>query len=75
MVVLTHTQQLHLWLNEARAAYHDLNMGRRAKVFVDQNGERIEYEGSTRGQLLAYIRELERQLGIGSVIGPSTVMI
>lgn len=75
MVVLTHTQQLQLWLTEARAAYHDISMGRRVKVVVDSSGERIEYDGATRGQLLAYIRDLERQLGIGNVIGPSTVII
>ncbi len=75
MVILTEREQLEVWLAEARLAYHQLNMGQRAKVFVDQNGERIEYEGSTRGQLLAYIRELERQLGFGSIIGPSTVTI
>lgn len=50
-------------------------MGIRAKVFVDQNGERIEYEGSTRGQLLAYINDLKRQLGLGGIIGPSTLVI
>lgn len=75
MAVLTHTQQLEVWLTEARLAYHQLNMGQRAKVFVDQNGERIEYEGATRGQLLAYIRDLERQLGLGDILGPSTLVI
>lgn len=67
--------QLIVWLREAEAAYHQLNMGLRAKVFVDQNGERVEYEGSSRGQLLAYINDLKRQLGLGGVIGPSTVII
>jgi len=69
------TAQIRLWLAEAEVAYHQINMGLRAKVFVDQNGERVEYEGATRGQLLAYINELKRQLGMGSVIGPSTVII
>lgn len=64
-----------VWLSEAETAYHQLNMGQRAKVFVDQNGERVEYEGSSRGQLLAYINDLKRQLGLGGVIGPSTVII
>lgn len=72
---MTEREQLEAWLKEAQAAYHDLNMGRRAKVFVDQNGERIEYEGATRGQLLAYINDLKRQLGLLGVIGPSTVII
>lgn len=62
-------------LAEAEEAYHQLNLGLRAKVFVDQNSERVEYEGSSRGQLLAYINDLKRQLGLGGVIGPSTVII
>lgn len=69
------TAQIKLWLAEAEVAYHQLNMGLRAKVFVDQNGERIEYEGATRGQLLAYINELKRQLGIVTIVGPSTLVI
>jgi len=67
--------QLVIWLREAETAYHQLNMGLRAKVFVDQNGERVEYEGSSRGQLLAYINDLKRQLGMGGILGPSTVII
>ena len=68
--------QLVIWLGEAEKALHQLNMGLRAKVFVDQNGERVEYEGSSRGQLMAYIADLKRQLGIGgAIIGPSTLVI
>lgn len=63
------------WLAEAEQAYHKLNMGQRARVFVDQNGERIEYDGATRGQLLSYINELKRDLGLTSIPGPSTVII
>lgn len=53
---------LKLWLAEAEVAYHKLNLGQQAKVFVDQNGERIEYNASTRGQLLAYIESLKLQI-------------
>jgi hypothetical protein len=64
---------LQRWLAEAEQAYHSLNMGQQAKVFVDQNGERIEYNAATRGQLLAYIQELRRQLGIGTAGSPLQV--
>ena len=68
--------QLTIWLTEAEAQLHKLNMGLQAKVFVDQNGERIEYNAATRGQLVAYIADLKRQLGIaGTIIGPSTLVI
>ena len=67
--------QLQIWLTEAEQAYHKLNMGLQASVFVDQNGERVEYKGATRGQLLAYINELKRQLGLAGIQGPSTLWI
>lgn len=68
--------QLLVWLTEAEVALHQLNMGLRPKVFKDQNGESVEYDGSTRGQLVAYIADLKRQLGIGgAIIGPSTLVI
>lgn len=53
-------------LNEARAAYHDLTIGQAARVFVDQNGERVEYVAANPGRLSAYIEELEASLGIAS---------
>lgn len=62
--------QLTVWLAEAEQAYHQLNMGGQAKVFVDQNGERIEYNAATRGQLFAYIQDLRAQLGIGTAGSP-----
>lgn len=46
-------------LAEAEAAYHDLQTGRMARVFVDQNGERVEYVAANRAGLAAYIRELK----------------
>lgn len=46
-------------LAEARAAYHQLITGTAVRVFVDQNGERIEYVAANRNSLLAYISDLE----------------
>lgn len=60
-------------LNEARAAQHSILMGESAKVFVDQNGERIEYNSTNINRLGAYIALLERKLGIGSTLGPMKV--
>lgn len=51
-------------LNEARTAYHQLQTGQATRVFVDQNGERVEFIGARSTDLLSYIRELERALGI-----------
>lgn len=60
-------------LTEAEEAYHQLNMGRQAKVFVDQNGERIEYNAASRGQLFAYIQDLRSQLGVAGAGSPLQV--
>lgn len=57
-------------LTEAREALHKLQIGQSARVFVDQNGERVEYTAANRGALAAYIQELERLLGTASVSGP-----
>ena len=35
--------QKKLWLADAEQRYHELATGQAASVFVDQNGERIEY--------------------------------
>lgn len=59
-------------LAEAEAAYHRLMMGGQAKVFVDQNGERVEYNAGSATQLSKYISELKRLLGISSA-GPLNV--
>jgi hypothetical protein len=60
-------------LAEAEDSYHALMMGRSLKVFVDQNGERVEYSGSTALQLSKYIAELKRQLGLTAGSGPLNV--
>lgn len=59
-------------LLDAESAYHDLITGRQARVFVDQNGERIEYVASNASRLAGYIAQLRRQLGVSSV-GPMRV--
>lgn len=55
------TQQL----KEAKAARHALLIGEQAREFTDQNGERVTYTAANLNGLNAYIRDLERQLGIG----------
>lgn len=47
---------------EAEAALHSLLLGRQAKVFVDQNGERVEYTSVRLSDLRAYIQELKNLL-------------
>ena len=49
-------------LAEAETAYHNLMVSGQAKVFVDQNGERIEYTTSSARNLMAYIASLRYQL-------------
>lgn len=51
-------------LDQARDALHQLLIGRQARVFVDQNGERVEYAVANADRLRAYIFELEICLGI-----------
>jgi len=67
------TATLTKWLAEAEKSYHMLATGMQAKVFVDQNGERIEYNSASLAQLAKYINELKRQLGLLTVTGPLNV--
>lgn len=46
-------------LQAAKDALHNLVTGQMAKVIVDQNGERVEFQLANRDALRAYIRELE----------------
>lgn len=64
--------QIEANLLDARIALHKLLTGQAAKVFVDQNGERIEYVAANANRLSAYIAELERLLGT-TVAGPMKV--
>jgi len=66
-------EQLTAWLADAEEQYHMLSTGRAVRVFVDQNGERIEYGTGSLLQLSKYIAELKRQLGLVTVSGPLNV--
>jgi hypothetical protein len=63
-------QEVQTKLTEARAAYHQLATGTMARVFVDQNGERVEFAAANAGRLYQYILELER-LGMPPCGAPS----
>lgn len=54
-MALTAAQQLEA----AKEARHNLITGKMARVFMDQNGERVEFNKTTIGDLDSYIRELE----------------
>jgi hypothetical protein len=72
-VILTTEQRevLTARLAEAEQAYHDYRMGNSARVFVDQNGERVEYAATNINGLRSYILELKGQLGQSSgIVGP-----
>ena len=62
-------------LSEAEKAYHDLAMGKAARVIVDQSGERIEFSPTTMTRLQVYITDLKRQLGLLSMTGPMRVSL
>jgi len=73
MIVLTTEQRAAYTtrLAQAEQAYHDLRMGGMARVFVDQNGERVEYAATNVGGLRSYILELKTTLGLPSgIVGP-----
>lgn len=58
-------------LTEAEEAYHEYRMGRSARVFVDQNGERVEYAANNINGLRSYILEMKNLLGLTSgIVGP-----
>jgi len=49
-------------LTQAQNAYHQLMTGKLAKVVVDQNGERVEFNATNSGKLLSYIQSLQDQI-------------
>jgi hypothetical protein len=49
-------------LTEARTARHKLVTGQLARVFMDQNGERVEYVATNIAALDRYIASLEATL-------------
>ncbi len=61
-------------LADAQAQYHLLITGQQAKVFVDQNGERVEYTAANRADLSKYIERLKAEIaGSASLSGPMRV--
>ena len=54
--------ELEALLAEAKTAHHKLMLGQSPRVFVDQNGERVEYTAANAARLTAYIRGLEQQI-------------
>lgn len=60
-------------LAQAQTAYHNLVTGRSVRVFVDQNGERVEYIQADAGRLAQYIEYLKRQIDNKTVTGPMRV--
>lgn len=50
-------------LDEARAALHDLAIGKAMTEFRDSNGEVVRYSAANRPALLSYIGQLERSIG------------
>lgn len=57
-------------LTSAEGALHNLMIGEQAKVFVDQNGERVEFTQASAPRLRAYIAELRTLLGKQTISGP-----
>lgn len=69
------TAERTLWttrLASAEDALHKLMIGESARVYVDQNGERIEYTAANAQRLRAYIAEIKDLLGLKTISGPLT---
>lgn len=65
-------QKLEKRLEQAEHALHELLTGESVRVFVDQNGERIEYAAGNAVRLQSYIQNLKLQLGKLRIAGPLT---
>jgi hypothetical protein len=50
-------------LDQAKEAKHKLATGQLARVFMDQNGERVEFTTTNMAQLDRYIAELQSEIG------------
>lgn len=57
-------------LAQAKAALKEILMGNKAKVVVDQNGERVEFAAANVDRLRAWIFEMDLALGNKTVTGP-----
>lgn len=62
-------------LADAEAQYHLLVSGQQARVFVDQNGERVEFTAANRGDLMKYISTLKNQIAGRGPAGPMRIMM
>jgi len=51
-------------LTSAETAWHQMLIGQQVKTYVDQSGERIEYQLMGRDALRSYILTLKVALGI-----------
>lgn len=69
----TERQKLEQRLEQAEDALHQLLTGESVRVFVDQNGERIEYAAGNAVRLQSYIQNLKIQLGKLKIAGPMSV--
>lgn len=58
------TIQYTAWLTEAQNAFHSLQIGGAVRLYVDQNGERVQYTGNNTNDLRAYIISLKIALGL-----------
>lgn len=54
---------LQKWHDEAEAAYHALNIGKRSVKVSSPDGS-VEYTQATKANLRAYLAELKLQLGL-----------
>ncbi|EJM4066075.1 phage head-tail joining protein [Salmonella enterica] len=61
-------------LIEARAALHDLMMGKRVAT-VQKDGRRVEFTATSVSDLKKYITEMEASLKIGGRRGPAGVRL
>lgn len=62
------------WLAEAEEAMQQLQIGQSARVYVDQNGERIEYTAANRKELRAYIERLRFEVDPSSTGRPLKIV-
>lgn len=57
-------------LTEAESALHKLVIGQGVVEVHDANGESVRYERAKRGDLVAYIDDIKRQLGTANSSAP-----
>lgn len=59
-------------LVDAQNKYHLLVTGGAVAVFVDQNGERVQYSAASKAGLYSYIQQLMSQISNGGLaVGPT----